>query len=301
MELHSEHRSVECTALLWKSDAVQLLRSLKSASVDLIVTSPPYFIGKEYDKSKKSNDFLAEIKRITKEIVRVLKPGGNLCWQIGNHVNNGTLIPLDMIIGSALIKIPSLVLRNRIIWTFNHGEHASTRFSGRHETILWYSNGPTGHFDLDRVRVPQIYPGKRHYKGPNKGEWSGNPLGKNPGDVWDIGDVWGIPNVKANHVEKTDHPCQFPTALVRRLIVALSPEGGNVVDPYAGAATTGVAALLENRSFSGSDIEPRYLRIAEARLNSLLSGTLQVRADVPARAPTGKEKVAACPPHFLYG
>ncbi|MEL0156365.1 site-specific DNA-methyltransferase [Sphingopyxis sp.] len=299
MNLHSEHRLDDSAARVWNSDAVAFLRNLDPASVDLIITSPPYFIGKEYDSSKCAKDFLREIKRVKRWMVRALKPGGSLCWQVGNHVKDGVLTPLDAIIAGEFFTNSYLNLRNRIIWTFNHGAHASMRFSGRHETILWYTKGEASTFNLDGVRVPQIYPGKRHYKGPRKGEWSGNPLGKNPGDVWDIGDIWGIPNVKANHVEKTEHPCQFPTALVRRLVVALSPPGGLVVDPYAGSATTAVASLLENRNFAGSDIDLKYLQIAESRLQSLVNGNLQVREDIPVHMPTGKEKVAKRPPHFI--
>ena len=285
-------------SVLWEANAVELLKSLKPASVDLIVTSPPYFIGKEYDTSRSSSDFVGEICRTTKEAVRVLKPGGSMCWQVGNHVKDGALIPLDILIGSELLKRKELILRNRIIWTFNHGAHASARFSGRHETILWYTKGPGIHFDLNSVRVPQLYPGKRHYKGPKKGEWSCNPLGKNPGDVWDIGDVWGIPNVKANHIEKTEHPCQFPTALVRRLIVALAPRGGIVVDPYSGSATTAVSSLLEGRQFIGCDVDRRYLQIGVERLTKLVNGTLGIREDMPVHAPSGRESVAIMPPHF---
>ena len=189
MNLHCEHHIGGCGARLWHGDGAHMLQSLKPASVDLIVTSPPYFIGKEYDTSTSARDFTHEVKRISNKMVRALKPGGSLCWQVGNHVRDGALIPLDVLIASELMRRKDIILRNRIIWTFNHGAHAQARFSGRHETVLWYTKGSPTHFNLDDVRVPQIYPGKRHYKGPKKGQWSGNPLGKNPGDVWDIGDI----------------------------------------------------------------------------------------------------------------
>ncbi len=76
-------------------------------------------------------------------------------------------------------RTPTLLLRNRVVWTFGHGLHSPTRFSGRHETILWFTKGDNYTFNLDAVRVPQKYPGKRHYKGLKKGKFSGNPLGKN--------------------------------------------------------------------------------------------------------------------------
>jgi hypothetical protein len=190
-----------------KQDAFEFLAELKPASVDLIVSSPPYCMGKAYETSIDTADFMNMHERLAPLLVRALKNGGSLCWQVGHHVHNGVVTPLDALVYAIFSKQEKLLLRNRIIWTFAHGVHASRRFSGRHETVLWFTKGNDYAFNLDAVRVPQKYPGKRHYKGPKKGQLSGNPLGKNPSDVWEI------PNVKANHIEKTDHPCQFPVAL----------------------------------------------------------------------------------------
>jgi adenine-specific DNA-methyltransferase len=298
MKLFSEHTFDSVQAHLYQGRARNFLEQLLPESVDLIVTSPPYFMGKEYDASQCVVDFLTELRQVLPGITRCLKPGGSLCLQVGNHVQNGRLTPLDAIIVGQLQIDDVFVLRNRIIWTFGHGAHSSNRFSGRHETILWYTKGNNHYFDLDASRVPQRYPGKRHYKGPKKGEWSGNPLGKNPGDIWDIGDIWGIPNVKAKHIEKTEHPCQFPTALVRRLIVAFSPKAGLIVDPYIGSGTSAIGALLEGRNITGCDLERKYLQIAKKRIQSLIQGDLQVREDTPVRVPILTESVAIRPPHF---
>jgi adenine-specific DNA-methyltransferase len=236
------------SAHLVVGDALSFLNGIEQESVDLLVSSPPYFMGKEYDTSLKLEDFVQIHEQLAPLLVRAIKPGGNLCWQVGHHLHDGVKLPLDIPVHCAFATQHSLALRNRIVWTFGHGTHATRRFSGRYETVLWYAKGSNYYFDLDAVRVPQKYPGKRHYKGPRRGEWSGNPLGKNPSDVWDI------PNVKASHVEKTDHPCQFPVALVQRLIRALCPPGGLVADCFAGTASAGVAALIEGRSFIGCDI-----------------------------------------------
>jgi hypothetical protein len=91
------------------------------------------------------------------------------------------------------------------------------------------------------------------------------------------GDVWRIPNVKHNHVEKTDHPCQFPVELVGRLICALSNPGGLVVDPFMGVGSTGVAAVLHGRRFAGADTMEEYVREAQNRINKAKEGTLRVR------------------------
>lgn len=274
-------------------DAIRFLSHIEPESIDLFVSSPPYFMGKEYDTSLKLKDFTRIHEELAPLLARVIKPGGSLCWQVGHHVHDGVKIPLDILAYCAFTTQTSLALRNRIIWTFGHGTHANRRFSGRYETVLWYSKGSDYYFNLDAVRVPQKYPGKRHYKGPRRGEWSGNPLGKNPSDVWDI------PNVKANHVEKTGHPCQFPVALVQRLIRALCPPSGLVADCFAGTATTGVAALIEGRSFVGCDVNPVYVAIGNARLEACIGGMPKYRSiDAPPFVPGQNSSVATPPSHF---
>lgn len=290
----------EATAVLERADSVAYLKDLKSTSIDLMVTSPPYFIGKEYDRSTHVIDFEKTILRLLPEIQRILKPGGSICWQLGNYVCRNEIIPLDYVAANAMATIQSFCLRNRIIWTYSHGTNERRRFSGRHETILWYTYGDNYYFDLDLVRVPQKYPGKRHYKGPRKGNYSGNPRGKNPGDYWDFGAIWDIPNVKANHVEKTEHPCQYPIALVRRLILALCPIGGSVLDPFVGSGTTAVAALLDGRNFVGCDVVDTYLSIAESRIEALLRGELRFRHDMPIQEPTTNCKLSIVPQHFEF-
>jgi adenine-specific DNA-methyltransferase len=275
---------------VWQRDALQFLSELKAQSVDLIVSSPPYYIGKEYDTSGSIEDFVTIHEQLLQQLVRVLRPGGSICWQVGHHVRNGVVVPLDAVVYSVFSKCDKIQLRNRIVWTFGHGVHCTRRFSGRHETILWFTKGDGYKFFLNAVRVPQKYPGKKHYKGPKYGEPSGNPLGKNPGDVWEI------PNVKARHVEKTEHPCQFPVALVQRLIKALCPLKGLVIDPYVGSGSTGVAALLEGRRFMGCDIEPRYISIARARIKKLQLGLLQCRPlNQPIYTPSSRDSVAQVP------
>jgi adenine-specific DNA-methyltransferase len=274
-------------------DALGFLADLEANSVDLIVSSPPYFMGKKYDRSDKVEDFLRLHQELAPLLNRVLRSGGSLCWQVGHHVRGGVSFPLDILTYQAFCSEASLLLRNRIIWTFGHGMHAKRRFSGRYETVLWYTKGDDYYFNLDAVRVPQKYPGKKHYKGPMRGHWSGNPRGKNPSDVWEI------PNVKANHVEKLDHPCQFPVALVQRLVRALCPPGGLVVDCFSGTGTTGVAALIEGRNFFGCDTDSDYVRLAEQRLRSCLDGTIRYRSvDIPLFVPQEEMAVAKRPSHF---
>ena len=151
-------------------DAFEFLEGLKSSSVDLIVSSPPYCIGKEYERSVDTADFLEMHERLAPMLARVLKNGGSLCWQVGHHVKNGVVTPLDALVYSIFAKQEDLLLRNRVVWTFAHGVHARRRFSGRHETILWFTKGDDYEFNLDAVRIPQKYPGKKHYKGLKRGD-----------------------------------------------------------------------------------------------------------------------------------
>lgn len=280
------------TAELHTRDAFKLLAKIPDETIDLLVTSPPYCMGMSYETSISAADFSSLHRRILPEVERVLRPGGSVCWQVGHHVQKGVSIPLDALVYSAAAEQTHLVLRNRIVWHFGHGNHSKRRFSGRHETILWFTKGENYYFDLDPVRVPQKYPGKRAYKGEKKGELSGNPLGKNPGDVWDI------PNVKAKHPEKTEHPCQFPVAMIQRLVKSLSRPGDTVVDPFMGSGTTAVAAISAGRNFIGSDMVEDYVGIAQHRLQELENGVLAMRPDLPPRAPKEGEAVSQRPDHF---
>lgn len=305
MRVYKNYR--ECNKVtLHNGDCIDLLCRLPNESVDLVVTSPPYCIGKSYeDPHDDIQTFRAQHIRIFDELYRVIKPGGSICWQVGYHVSEKCVIPLDCIVyeiftmQSQTRQYP-LILRNRIIWTFGHGLNSTKRFSGRHETIMWFTKGDQTVFNLDDVRVPQKYPGKRSYRGPNQGKLSGNPLGKNPSDVWAFPntDVWDIPNVKAKHVEKTEHPCQYPVAIPQRLIKALTVPGALVLDPYMGSGTTGVAALVEGRRFAGAELIKEYYDISIERLKDAANGTAKIRADKPAVEPNPNSAVAKLPEEF---
>jgi DNA modification methylase len=214
-------------AVVYTGDCFGFTQTLPSDFVKLIVTSPPYNLGKNYEEATTLEEYLASFKPLLQELARILATDGSLCWQVGNFVENGEVFPLD-IFYYPLFKEVGFKLRNRLIWHFEHGLHASKRFSGRYETLLWFTKSDNYTFNLDNVRVPSKYPGKKHYKGEKKGQFSGNPLGKNPSDFWKIleddwnNGVWEVPNVKANHPEKTGHPCQFPIELVERCVLALT-------------------------------------------------------------------------------
>lgn len=276
-----------------RGDCLEVLKRLPKNSVNLMVTSPPYFMGKDYDTSMSVKDFEYEISKVQEAVLPLIADGGSICWQVGSHVVENKLIPLDAIVYAICARDTSISLRNRIIWTFEHGFNSPKRFSGRHETILWFTKGDDYTFDLDAVRVPQKYPGKRSYKGPRRGEFSGNPMGKNPGDVW------SLPNVKSNHVEKTAHPCQFPVGLITRLIKATTKEGDLVLDPFAGSGTTAIAALETGRRFTCIEQDAEYCEIANTRIRDWHSGALKIRDDSPPVEVNSRLAVAKRPDHFI--
>lgn len=283
---------------LYNGDCIELLRRLPDESVDLVITSPPYCIGKAYeDPHNDIKTFRTQHVNIFDELYRVVKPGGSVCWQVGYHISDKCIIPLDCIVYDIFTSLSEdreypFILRNRIIWTFGHGLNSTKRFSGRHETIMWFTKGEQTMFNLDAVRVPQKYPGKRSYRGPNKGQLSGNPLGKNPSDVWDI------PNVKSKHIEKTEHPCQFPVAIPQRLIKALTEPGALILDPFMGSGTSGVAALIEGRRFAGAELVEKYYKISVERLKEAAKGKAKVREDKPVIEPNQNAAVAKLPEEF---
>lgn len=280
--------SVENNVTFYPGDCLDFLKQIPDNSIQLIITSPPYNIGKEYEKKMDIKEYVSQQSQVIEECIRALKDEGSICWEIGNYVDNGEIIPLDILLYDCF-KINGLKLRNRIIWHFGHGLHCSNRFSGRYETILWFTKANKYTFNLDNVRIPQKYPGKKHFKGPNVGKYSSNPKGKNPSDVWDI------PNVKSNHVEKTCHPCQFPIALVQRLVLALSNEQDIVFDPFLGVGSTALAGIINKRKVIASEIVKKYYDIACERAKLAYEGRLKIRPDKPIYEPTGDLALAKNP------
>jgi adenine-specific DNA-methyltransferase len=257
-------------AVMACKDNLAFMRPLPRGSMQLIVTSPPYNIGKSYERRRGLESYVNQQAEVISECVRLLDPKGSLCWQVGNHVQDGEIFPLDMVL-YPVFREHGLQLRNRVVWHFEHGLHCSNRLSGRYETILWFTKTDDYIFNLDPIRVPSKYPGKKYFKGPKVGQLSCNPLGKNPGDVWIF------PNVKNNHIEKTAHPCQFPVELIERLVLSLTEPGDKVFDPYMGVGSAVIGALMHDRIGYGCDVVQQYVDIAWNRVHHLRAGTLKTR------------------------
>ncbi|MCX7005869.1 MAG: site-specific DNA-methyltransferase [Kiritimatiellaeota bacterium] len=257
-------------AVVYSGTCLDLLKEVPSSSIQLVVTSPPYNLGKEYEKRMELDSYLKQQAQVIAECVRVLSTEGSICWQVGNYVNEGAIIPLDTVL-YPIFASHGLRMRNRIIWHFEHGLNCTRRFSGRYETIIWFTKSDDYVFNLDPIRVPQKYPGKKHFKGEKAGQYSCNPLGKNPGDLW------VIPNVKNNHVEKTEHPCQFPVELIERLVLSMTNEGDWVLDPFLGSGTSIIAAIRHERQGVGAETHPKYVKLARQRIELEMDGLLKTR------------------------
>ncbi|MXN63318.1 site-specific DNA-methyltransferase [Stappia sp. GBMRC 2046] len=292
---------------LLQGDAALRLRDVPDGTCRLVITSPPYNIGKEYERDRRRtlDEYIEWLDPIVQACCDKVAEDGHLCWQVGNHLKDGEVFPLDYFFYS-MISRRGFKLRNRIIWHFNFGLHATKRFSGRYETLLWFSKSDKYYFNLDPVRVPQLYPGKRHArgKGARAGQPSGNPAGKNPTDFWTFdpnealngNPIWDLPNIKSRHPEKTIHPCQFPSELVERCVLAFTEAGDTVLDPFVGAGTTVIAAAKHQRIGVGIDQSEKYIQIARSRLQDFLDGDLELRPfGKPVRRPRSGERVATVP------
>lgn len=295
-------------AVILSGDSAKTLKTVPDGTAKLIITSPPYNIGKAYETATGLHEYLENLTPIVDQLIRVLPEDGSLCWQVGNYVEKSEIFPLD-IFYYPFFKERGLKLRNRLVWYFNHGLHASKRFSGRYEVLLWFTKSDEYTFNLDSVRVPSKYPGKTNYKpGKDYGKPSGNPLGKNPSDIWKLihqeweQGLWCIPNVKANHPEKSIHPCQFPIELVERCVLALTNPGDWVLDPFSGVGSAILAALRHGRKGMGCERDEQYNKIARQRITDFYAGTLRYRPlGKPVHQPTGREKVSQIPQEWLKG
>jgi adenine-specific DNA-methyltransferase len=262
------------------------LKYLKFLPLDkiftLVFTSPPYNLGKVYETKSDVDEYLNLITPILEESAKRLTDDGSFCLQVGLGLyKNKKTVPLDYLF-FPIMESFGLQFKQRIIWNFKHGFPASTQFDQRHEVIMWFVKGDGYKFNLDEVRVPQLYP---HYK--KKGIKTSNPKGKNPSNCWAIertenliGDFWdNIPNVKSGHCEiipldekGTKHPCQFPVGLVERCVLAMTNEGDLVFDPFAGVGSAGVAAVANKRRFIGCEKDLMYAMAAEKRIQDIIAG-----------------------------
>ncbi len=243
-----------------QGDCLQYMKNMKDESVDLIVTSPPYNIGKEYEKIMPLQEYVQWCETWLNELFRVSKPNGILWLNLGyvSVDNKGKAIPLPYILWD---KIPFYIMQE-IVWHYGAGVACKNSFSPRNEKWLFCVKNKNKYtFHLDKVRVPTKYPNQK-----KNGKLKCNPNGKNPSDVWDIPKVTSGKNRSSKEREK--HPAQFPEAIINRILKCCSNENDVVFDPFLGSGTTCAVANKLNRNFIGIELRDSYFDIAKERLNS---------------------------------
>ncbi len=240
------------------------MSELPDNSIDLMVTSPPYNInisygnkwdkrkiikskGKKYDDNMPEDQYRELLEKVLKETSRVLKPEGTLFINMKNRMVDNTIVPPHFIID----YLPDMFLKNIIIWNFDWGGSTSKRFSSRYEYVFFFTKEKNKWtFNLDDISIPSLNFRPDRYK----------TQFKNPSDVWNI------PLVSGNSVERTEHPAQYPEKLIERIIKSVTNEGDIVLDPFMGSGTTAVVAKKLNRNFVGYELNKEYISITKRRL-----------------------------------
>lgn len=256
-----------------KADVLDFLSGLPDNAFGAHVSSPPYNLGKSYGSGPSADTmrytyFHGWLMQVVSEMARTVKPGGVVCLNTGKTRDwTDHLLPMDVMLFEDLRRA-GLTFQTRIVWTIPHGLTPANRPADRYETILVFSKGEP-RFNATPARIPQKNPGKRAFKGPNKGNLSGNPYGAAPTDVWS-----DIPTVRNNHPERAlgSHPAQFPVGLAKRLVLLYTQAGETVCDVFCGSGSTAVAAIEAGRHFTGADLfyeDLRAKRIANARLDTV--------------------------------
>lgn len=239
-------------------DCRDLLKDVKTESVKLVVTSPPYNIGKPYGKYKDKialNDWESLINDVTKDIYRVLTPDGSFFLNLSPvpFGDGKEILPLPFI-GYNIFKENGFYLRNMITWTFNNMQNCVNRLSGRYENILWGVKDIHNYvFNLDDIRIPYITKNDKRLVGGN---------GRNPTDVWYFDRVNNMTKKKL----KLSHPTVYPLPMIERIIKMSTNPGDLVLDPFLGSGTTLVAAKRLSRNGIGFELDESYAQEIKMRL-----------------------------------
>lgn len=231
-------------------DAIQLMKGLRSESVDLIIADPPYNLGKDYGNEsdrKTFDEYLAFTRSWLAEASRVLAPTGTIYVFMGVRFISYIYDIMDRELG--------LNFNGWIVWHYTQGLGKTKGFSPRHDDILMFTKSEKFTFNLDDIRIPQKYYRERN-----------NMRGANPGDVWEFSHVhYSNPN-------RQPHPTQKPEGIIERMVLASSSQGDLVLDPFAGSGTTlRVCQQLGRRSI-GYELSEQYVEQIKKRLSEPFSG-----------------------------
>ena len=232
------------------ADAIDDLKSIKSESVDLIVTDPPYNLAKNYGTSSDNLSFeqyLEFSKQWLFEAKRILKPTGTIYVFMGMQYISYIYQILDKELG--------FIFNSWITWFYTQGIGKTKGFSPRHDDILMFTKSNNFTFNLDDIRIPQKF-----YRSVN------NMRGANPGNVWEFS------HVHYCNQNRQSHPTQKPEGLIERMVLASSNNGDTVVDPFVGSGTSARVCQQLNRNFIGFDNNLDYITMARERLQQSFAG-----------------------------
>jgi adenine-specific DNA-methyltransferase len=249
---------------LYQGDSMELLSTLPESCLPLIVTSPPYNIGKSYEQVRDVGEYIDWCAEWIELIYRATAKDGALWLNLGYLAmpERAKAVPIPYLLWD---RVPFFLVQE-IVWNYGAGVAARHSFSPRNEKFLWYVKDPENYtFNLDDVRDPDVkYPNQR-----KNGKLKCNPLGKNPTDVWQIPKVTSGTNRAS--VERTPHPAQFPIAVVERIVRACSNLGDVILDPFMGSGSLAEAALQSGRKVIGFEIKPEYVELSSKRLKAALA------------------------------
>src|SRR3990167_3681231 len=245
--------------LIFCGDCLDFLKRPAHPFVDLTVTSPPYNIGKEYEKPISLEKYLEWCQSWISEIHKITKPQGSF-WLIIGYLEipgKAKALPIPYLLWD---KIPFYLIQE-VIWNYGAGVAGKKFFSPRNEKLLWYVKDEENYtFNLDGIRDKNVkYPNQK-----KNGKLKCNPLGKNPTDVWQIPKVTSGANRSSK--ERMPHPAQFPIALIDRVVKASSNSNEIVLDPFLGSGTSAIVALANKRKFIGFEINEKYCDLAVERI-----------------------------------
>jgi len=228
----------------------ETMEEIPDDCVALMVTSPPYNVGKEYDADLTLGEYLDLLRRVFAETHRVLEPGGRIAVNVAN-LGRRPYLALNHRV-AALLEDEGFFLRGEIVWQKARGAGGSCAWGS------WRSaKNPT----LRDVHEYVVVASKGSFRRARMGEDTISREGFLESTV----SVWSIPPASARRI---GHPAPFPVELPRRLIELYTFAGDLVLDPFVGSGSTAVAAVESGRRYVGYDVEPAYLEIAEARVAS---------------------------------
>ncbi|MEZ5671297.1 MAG: site-specific DNA-methyltransferase [Thiotrichaceae bacterium] len=223
------------------------------------LTSPPYNIGKEYEKPLSVEQYIDWLTDISSLVYAVTHNDGCYLLNLGylKLEQRARAIPISYLLWDKI----KFYLNQEIIWNYGAGVACKNYLSPRNEKILWYvKNAENFTFNLDLIRDPDVkYPNSK-----KNGRLRTNTLGKNPSDVWQIAKVT-TGNQRAS-TERTAHPAQFPEDLVERLVRGFTHKNDVILDPFIGSGTTAIVALKNKRYCVGFEINRDYCEIAKIRI-----------------------------------